>query len=49
MNIEKRLIAKKTSKESRMMDLERESVLGRQRDREDERRECVRETEGQGG
>ena len=26
-----------------------ESVLGRQRDREGERRECVRETERQGG
>ena len=25
-----------------------ESVLGRQRDRDDERRECVRETERQG-
>ena len=26
-----------------------DSVLGRQRDRDDERRECVRETERQGG
>ena len=26
-----------------------ESVLGRQRDREGERRECVRETDRQGG